>query len=71
MPHEKTDRGRFKTEFRVVGCLFPVLLLIIGGGIGSIVGGDIGAYYGGAIGLAVGTAAMVVFIWLLSQARQR
>ncbi|HVW55440.1 MAG TPA: hypothetical protein VHC00_07155 [Rhizobiaceae bacterium] len=55
----------------MVGCLFPVLLLIIGGGIGSIVGGDIGAYYGGAIGLAVGTAAMVVFIWLLSQARQR
>jgi hypothetical protein len=55
----------------MVGCLFPILLLAIGGGIGVMIGGDTGAYYGGAIGLAVGTAAMVAFIWLLSQARQR
>jgi hypothetical protein len=55
----------------MVGCLFPVLLLAIGGGIGGIVGGDSGAYYGGAIGLAMGTAAMVMIIWLLSQARRR
>jgi hypothetical protein len=55
----------------MVGCLFPVLLLAVGGGVGGMVGGDLGAYYGGAIGLALGTAAMVVFIWLLSQAKQR
>jgi len=55
----------------VVGCLFPVLLLAVGGGIGGVIGGDIGAYYGGAIGLALGTAAMIVAIWLLSQAKRR
>jgi len=55
----------------MVGCLFPILLLAIGGGIGGMIGGDIGAYYGAAVGLAAGTIAMVAFIWLLSQAKQR
>lgn len=55
----------------MVGCIFPVLLLAVGGGIGGAIGGDIGAYYGGGIGLAAGTVAMVAVIWLLSQAKQR
>jgi hypothetical protein len=55
----------------MVGCLFPFLLLVIGGGIGGLIGGDVGAYYGGAVGLAAGTVIMVVLIWLLSAAKQR
>ncbi len=55
----------------MAGCLVPLVLLIVGGGIGEVVGGHAGAYYGGAIGLLVGAVAMVVLIWMLSLAKRR
>jgi hypothetical protein len=55
----------------MVGCLFPFILLLVGGGIGSAIGGSVGAYYGGAIGLVAGTMAMVALLWALAQAKQR
>jgi hypothetical protein len=55
----------------MIGCLVPVLLLLVGGRVGGLVAGENGRIWGGSIGFLIGIAAFVVLIGLLARARHR
>ena len=55
----------------MIGCLFPLLLLLIGGAVGAELGGVNGEYWGGGLGFAVGMAMVVALFWMLKQSRHR
>lgn len=55
----------------MVGCLPPLILLILGAGIGALIGGSTDAVYGALIGLVIGLVVMVVLVWILMKARNR
>jgi hypothetical protein len=58
-------------DIAMVGCLPPLILLILGAGIGALIGGSTDAVYGGLVGLAIGLVVMVVLVWILMKARNR
>ncbi len=55
----------------MIGCLPPLILLILGAGIGALIGGSTDAVYGGLVGLVIGLVGMVVLVWILMKARNR
>jgi hypothetical protein len=40
-----------------LGCLLPVVLLLVGGGLGGAIGGTADAVWGGVAGCAIGLVA--------------
>lgn len=55
----------------MIGCMPPLILLILGAGIGALTSSNNGLVYGALIGLAVGLAVMMVLTWVLMKARNR
>jgi len=58
-------------DLAMIGCMPPLILLILGAGIGALIGGSTDAVYGGLVGLAIGLVVMVILIWILMKARNR
>ncbi|NKC04647.1 hypothetical protein HED55_19790 [Ochrobactrum haematophilum] len=58
-------------DVAMIGCLPPLILLILGAGIGALIGGSTDAVYGGLVGLVIGLVGMVVLVWILMKARNR
>ncbi len=52
-----------------IGCLIPLVLMIIGAVAGSAIGGRTVGVWGGAIGVVVGVAAMLLMWWLFERAK--
>jgi len=55
----------------VIGCLLPILLLVVGGLIGAAIGGADWAIWGAGAGFLVGTVFMAAFIWVVARARKK
>jgi hypothetical protein len=54
-----------------IGCLFPVILMVVGGGVGFAFGNSGDGIWGGAGGLVLGFIAMLALLWGFEQARSR
>lgn len=53
----------------VLGCLIPIVFLLLGGGVGAALGGTNYALWGGAVGFVIGVVAALAAIWLFDRAR--
>ena len=54
-----------------IGCLFPMVLTVVGAAIGGISGGTTAGLWGAAAGFAVGFVLMLGAIWLFDRARDK
>jgi hypothetical protein len=54
-----------------IGCLFPLILTVVGAAVGGITGGKAAGLWGAAAGLAVGFVLMLGVIWLFDRARDK
>jgi hypothetical protein len=55
----------------MIGCVFPVLLLLIGGVLGGVLGGTSGEVWGGSIGFLLGVVLFAVLLGVLARSRHR
>jgi hypothetical protein len=53
----------------VLGCLIPIVLTLIGGGIGGLWGGTHDGLWGAVAGFVIGLIAMFVALWWFARAR--
>ena len=54
-----------------IGCLFPMILTVVGAAGGGITGGKTAGLWGAAAGFAVGLVLMLGVIWLFDRARDK
>ena len=54
-----------------IGCLFPLILTVVGAAVGGITGGRTAGLWGAAAGFAVGFVLMLGVIWLFDRARDK
>ena len=54
-----------------IGCLFPLVLTVVGAAVGGITGGRTAGLWGAAAGFAVGFVLMLGVIWLFDRARDK
>lgn len=47
----------------VLGCLVPLLLLVLGGAVGVVIGGNTGGLWGAGAGFVLGCAVLVILLW--------
>ena len=52
-----------------IGCLFPMILTVVGAAVGGIIGGTTAGLWGAAAGFAVGLVLMLGVIWLFDRAK--
>jgi hypothetical protein len=54
-----------------IGCLFPLILTVVGATFGGITGGTTAGLWGAAAGFAVGLVLMLGVIWLFDRAKDK
>ena len=54
-----------------IGCLFPLVLTVVGAAVGGIAGGKMAGLWGAAAGFAVGLVLMLGVIWLFDRAKDK
>jgi hypothetical protein len=54
-----------------IGCLFPVILTVVGAAVCGITGGTTAGLWGAAAGFAAGFVLMLGVIWLFDRARDK
>ncbi|HEY8290690.1 MAG TPA: hypothetical protein VIG49_15555 [Acetobacteraceae bacterium] len=54
-----------------VGCLIPILLIVVGAAAGWAIGGQVDAAYGAVGGGIIGTIAMLGLVWGWDRIRNR
>jgi hypothetical protein len=52
-----------------IGCLFPLILTVVGAAVGGITGGTTAGLWGAVAGFAVGFVLMLGVIWLFDRER--
>jgi hypothetical protein len=52
-----------------LGCLLPVVLLLLGGGVGGAIGGSADAIWGGIAGFAIGVVGALLALRVFRGAR--
>jgi hypothetical protein len=54
-----------------IGCLFPMILTVVGAAVGGITGGKTAGLWGAAAGFAAGFLLMLGLIWLFDRAKDK
>jgi hypothetical protein len=54
-----------------IGCLFPLILTVVGAAVGGVAGGTTAGLWGAAAGFAVGFVLMLGVLWLFDRARNK
>lgn len=54
----------------MIGCIPPILLIMVGATLGWLIGGDYGAFWGGAVGAIIGVITMIMIVFALIKARR-
>jgi hypothetical protein len=52
-----------------IGCLAPLVLLVVGGVLGGYLGGTHGGYWGAALGAGLGLVVLLAGMFVLGRAR--